>query len=98
MNKYHLTNRATRDLEEIWLFTNETWSEEQADTYYHDLIKAIEEVAGHPMYLDKNYDEILPGLYRHICRKHLIFYHKVDDGIEVVRILHQNMDIYSKFG
>ena len=34
MKQYHLTNKAIEDLNEIWLYTVETWSEKQADTYY----------------------------------------------------------------
>ena len=98
MKNYHLTNKAIEDLEEIWLYTIETWSETQADAYYHDLIEAIQEIAKHPMYLDRNYDEILIGLYCHKCNKHLIFYHLVDGEVEVIRILHERMDIFSKFG
>ena len=58
MKQYHLTNKAIEDLNEIWLYTVETWSEKQADTYYCDLIGAIKVIAQRPMYLDKNYDEI----------------------------------------
>lgn len=97
MKKYHLTNKAVEDLEKIWSYTSENWSESQADVYYRDLIAAIQEIAKRPMYLDRKYDEILFGLYCHKCRKHLIFYHLVDDGIEVIRILHERMDISSKF-
>ena len=97
MKKYHLTNKAIEDLNEIWIYTVDTWSETQADAYYRDLIEEIKEVAKHPKYLDRNYDEILLGLYCHKCQKHLIFYQLVDDGIEILRILHQKMDIYSKF-
>ena len=97
MKQYHLTNKAIEDLNEIWLYTVETWSEKQADTYYCDLIGAIKVIAQRPMYLDKNYDEISIGLYCHKCNKHLIFYHLVDNEVEVVRILYQKMDIYSKF-
>lgn len=97
MKKYHLTNKAVEDLGEIWSYTNDNWSERQADAYYHELISEIREVAKHPACLDKKYDKIFSELYCHKCRKHLIFYHLVDDEVEVVRILHERMDIYSKF-
>ena len=82
MKQYHLTNKAIQDLDEIWIYTVNKWSEKQAK---------------HPTYLDRNYDEIFVGLYCRKCNKHLIFYHLVDNEVEVVRILHQKMDIYSKF-
>ena len=97
MKQDHLTNKAIEDLNEIWIYTVDNWSEKQADVYYRDLIEAIQEIAKHPKYLDRNYDEILVGLYCHKCNKHLIFYHLVDNEVEVIRILHQKMDIYSKF-
>ena len=97
MRKFHLSNKAVEDLDSIWLYTLETWSESQADGYYQDLLSACQYVADHPFYLDKEYSEIMPGLYCHRCRKHLLFYVVVDDSVEIVRILHERMDIESKF-
>lgn len=97
MAKFHLSNKAVEDLDAIWIYTLETWSESQADIYYHDLVSACQYIADHPAFLDMEYAEILPGLYRHRCRKHLIFYILTDDGVEIVRILHERMDIESKF-
>ena len=34
MTKYQITNKAIIDLEDIWNYTFETWSERQADLYY----------------------------------------------------------------
>ena len=31
MKQYHLTNKAIEDLNEIWLYSVETWSEKQSD-------------------------------------------------------------------
>ena len=92
MAKFHLSNEAVEDLDSIWLYTLETWSEDQADFYYHELLKACQDIALHPTYLDKEYKEIMPGLYGHRLYKHLIFYILVEDGVEIVRILHERMD------
>jgi len=97
MAKFHLSNKAVEDLDGIWIYTLETWSEKQADLYYHDLVAACQYVADHPMYLDKEYNEIFSGLFGHRCHKHIIFYFLVDDGVEIERILHERMDIKSKF-
>ena len=96
MAKFHLSNKAVEDLDDIWQYTLETWSESQADTYYYDLVAACQYIAEHPTYLDREYKEILPGLYAHQCHKHLIFYYLVEDDVEVVRILHERMDIPAK--
>jgi toxin ParE1/3/4 len=92
MAKFHLSNKAVDDLDSIWLFTMETWSEEQADHYYHELIIACQEIANHPTCLDREYKKIMPGLFAHHINKHLIFYIQVEDGVEIVRILHERMD------
>ena len=57
MAKFHLSNEAVEDLDSIWLYTLETWSEGQADFYYHELVKACQDIANHPTYLDKEYKE-----------------------------------------
>lgn len=36
---YRISEKAIKDLNEIWLYTLETWSQEQADRYYHLLIE-----------------------------------------------------------
>lgn len=92
MAKFHLSYEAVEDLDSIWLYTLETWSEDQADFYYHELVKSCQKIANRPTYLDKEYHEIMPGLYGHHIYKHLIFYILVEDGVEIVRILHERMD------
>ena len=97
MAKFHLTNKAVEDLDSIWLYTLETWSEDQADFYYRVLVKACQDIADRPTYLDKEYNEIMPGLFGHHIYKHLIFYLLVDDGVEIIRILHERMDFGRHF-
>ena len=44
MKKYHLTKKAFEDLSDIWTYTYDNWSEEQADKYYSILISTIEDI------------------------------------------------------
>ncbi|MCQ2116993.1 MAG: type II toxin-antitoxin system RelE/ParE family toxin [Bacteroidales bacterium] len=98
MAKYHLTKKAVQDLDNIWTYTLNTWSEQQADEYYLSLVNTFAAIANNPCYLDKEYVEIHRGLFRRACRKHLVFYRPVENGdVEIVRILHERMDIASKF-
>ena len=39
MARYKLTNKAVEDLAQIWNYTFNKWSENQADTYYFDVEK-----------------------------------------------------------
>ncbi len=98
MAEYHLTNKSVQDLDAIWAYTLKTWSEKQADEYYSSLVETFASIAKRPCHLDKEYIEIHCGLYRRSCHKHLVFYRLVEnDDIEIVRILHERMDIASNF-
>ena len=73
MTNYHLTNKAVEDLNVIWLYTFDNWSEKQADSYYNDFISAFQDIVEKPTFLDREYSETKQGLYAHHCHKHLIF-------------------------
>ena len=45
MAKYRFTNKAVDDLSDIWNYTFENWSENQADKYYEMLINFCKEIA-----------------------------------------------------
>lgn len=92
--KYKLTKEAVRDLENIWTYSFETWSEEQADRYYNLLIDEIEYVAENPG-TGKDFSHVRAGYFRTRLKSHYVFY-KINSGenlIEIIRILHQRMDI-----
>jgi toxin ParE1/3/4 len=91
---YKITNLASQDLENIWLYTFETWSIEQADRYLNLIIDEIEYVAQKP---DSGFDfsSVRKGYYRSRIKSHFIFY-RIDyknDVVEIIRILHQRMNI-----
>ena len=95
--KYELSKEASRDLENIWLYTYKTWSEEQADRYYNLLLDEIEFVAEKPQ-SGKDQGHIREGYFRTRVKSHYIFYriNLRKNQIEIVRILHQRMDIEAR--
>lgn len=98
MTKYHISNKAVEDLSAIWEYTLETWSESQADIYYRELVNTFKGISERPCFFDKEYVEIQPGLFCRKCKKHLVFYRLDDnDEVEIIRILHERMDIPYKF-
>jgi toxin ParE1/3/4 len=89
---YRISVKATEDLENIWLYTFENWSQDQADRYLNLIFDEIEYVAAHPD-AGKDYGHLRKG-YRCVqVKAHLIFYKKGKASIEIIRILHQRMDI-----
>lgn len=93
MAKYRFTNKALDDLNKIWNYTFETWSERQADKYYEILIENCQEIANNPNSGNK-YDGITEGLLGMKVNRHIIFYRNINDTyIEITRILHVRMDL-----
>ena len=80
------------DLEEIWFYTFQTWSLEQADRYHGLIYKEIEFLAGKPK-SGKDISHIREGYRSCKIKSHYIFYKYSLTEIEIIRILHESMDI-----
>jgi len=92
-NQYQISKQAIEDLDSIWIYTLQKWSKEQADRYYNLIIEEIEFVADNFM-AGKSAEQTRKNYRITKVKSHLIFYRKVDNGIvEIVRVLHQRMDI-----
>ena len=93
MTSYVLSPRARRDLSDIWDYSAERWGVAQADRYVRLIISACEDIAagrvkGHSA------EAIRTGYLRHSIGSHVVFFKmRRRSGIEVVRILHQRMDV-----
>lgn len=96
MSEYIISEKALEDINNIWIYTAENWSVEQADRYYNLIIDEIE-------YIVRNFDMALDiGKFRKSykyskVKSHLIFFKKDKaNEIEVVRVLHERMDIENR--
>jgi toxin ParE1/3/4 len=87
---------AISDLEDIWLYTLETWSTEQADRYHNLLYKEIEFLSSKPT-SGKSMGHLRPDYYSSKVKSHFIFYKFSASELEIIRILHESMDIPNKF-
>ena len=94
---YKISREANHDIENIWIYTFENWSLEQADRYINQIIDEIEYLTEKPE-SGKTYGQIRRGYFRSRINSHFIFY-KINlrlEQIEIIRILHQRMDIESQ--
>ena len=92
MANYRFTNDAVKDLEEIWSYTKQKWSVEQADRYYALIIDEIEFIASNPL-LGRSIDHVKEGYRSTRVKSHVVFYkQQEDDKILIVRIFHQRME------
>jgi toxin ParE1/3/4 len=98
MNKpnYRISQRAIDDLNSIWEYTLHKWSREQADRYYSLILDEIEFISKNYM-IGKSFEHVRKKYRVSRIKSHLIFYRKIDDSlVEIVRILHQRMDVKKK--
>jgi len=95
--KYKISLLVRDDLENIWLYTYENWSIEQADRYLNQIIDEIEYIAQKPDF-GSDFSYIRTGYNRSKVKSHIIFY-RIDpknDFVEIIRVLHQRMDIENR--
>lgn len=95
MPKAELTPRAEADMRDIWRYTAETWSEQQAQRYSDDLFDMMEALALAPQ-RGRPADDLSLGLRKQNCGAHTIFYRPSETGALIVRVLHQRMDHAAK--
>ena len=94
MSRYVLSPAAQADLEQIWDYTYERWSDDQAETYVREIQRAIELVGDNAL-IGRSCEEIRTGYRRHAVGSHTLYYRLVAGGdlVDVVRILHKHMDV-----
>ncbi len=68
---YKISKEAQIDIENIWLYTFETSSIEQADRYFNLIIDEIEFLTQNPN-SGKNFNYIRKGYYRSKVKSHFI--------------------------
>ena len=90
--RLEIREEAYLDLENIWNYTLETWSLKQADKYYNAIIEAIEFLCTEPK-SGKSAEHLRKGYRLFKVNSHLIFYITTDFELDVIRILHSQMDI-----
>ena len=97
MKAFELTKEAKEDLKKIARFTEKRWGRDQRFLYIKQFDDVFHLLAKSPS-VGKKCDYIKKGYRKFPQSSHLIFYR--EDGyikIIVIRILHKNMDVESKF-
>jgi toxin ParE1/3/4 len=96
MSTFRLTHAAKQDLLSIGRYTQKTWGIEQRNRYLAMLDGCFHLLAQEPQ-KGRACDEIRPGYRKYHAGRHLIFYREAERQIEIIRILHDRMDIESHF-
>ena len=89
---YSLTPAARADLESIWDYTATHWGEEQAEDYTRNIQAACEALSKGKM-VSRSADDIRQGYRKVAVGSHVMFFRMQSGGVEIIRILHQSMDV-----
>ncbi len=90
---FHLTNKAKEDLRNIAFYTQKEWEIEQRNFYLKQIDEIFHIIAKAPS-KGRNCDNIRQDYYKKSVGKHIIFYRVISKKeVQIVRILHENMDL-----
>lgn len=92
MAEYRLSGRAEADLAGIADYTIEQFGIEQARRYRDELEKCFQSLAEHPK-LGHGAEHLTPSLRRFEHRSHVVFYVPQENGVLIIRVLHDSMDV-----
>lgn len=91
MADYWLTPQAENDLETIWAYTANHYGVQQANRYLDAFDEAAKHHAKHPDQA-ASLAHVRSGYRRFLVGKHAAFFKTQNEGILIVRLLHQQMD------
>jgi toxin ParE1/3/4 len=91
MNRYKISQLAEQDLEDIWVYLAQN-NQILADRQVANILNRLPMLAQFPD-MGQMRDDLSEQLRSFPVKPYVVFYIKLDDGIEVVRIVHQSRDI-----
>ena len=89
---YALSSAAQSDLESIWDDSLRHWGEAQAETYTRSIRAACEALAKGTS-AGRSAEEIREGYRKVAVGSHVMLFRIRDDAVQIMRILHQSMDV-----
>ena len=96
MCKYIISEKALEDINAIWVYTAQNWSVEQANRYYNLIFDEIEFISNN-FEMAQDFGKLRKSYRYSKIKSHLIFFKKNKfNEIEVIRVLHERMDIENR--
>ncbi|WP_049630152.1 type II toxin-antitoxin system RelE/ParE family toxin [Cellvibrio sp. pealriver] len=96
MTNYRVTPRAKDDLKSIGRYTEQKWGKLQRNKYLKQLEQRFEWLAENPL-LGKSRLELCNGIYSFPQAEHVVFYRCNAGMVEIIGVLHQEMDVLNYF-
>lgn len=95
MNSYKLSYKAEQDLEDIWVYIAQQ-NQLAADKQIAQILNRLPMLAQFPD-MGKTRDNLLQGLKSFPIKPYIVYYSKITEGVEIVRVLHQSRDVEGLF-
>ncbi|MGL4302380.1 MAG: type II toxin-antitoxin system RelE/ParE family toxin [Sphingomonas sp.] len=92
MTSIRVRPKADADLTAIFDYSYRNWGFAQAELYVAQITAMFARIATDPK-LGKPASARHPTLFRQSCGAHFIVFARVAEGVEIIRVLHQRMDI-----
>jgi len=89
MGRFVLAERVRADLIGIWRYSAQRWGDDQAERYIRGIWHTFERIAENP----RRGRSCGAGHFKMLVGAHAVIFRVLDDGIGIVRVLHQAMDI-----
>jgi len=97
MANFILSPAAQADLDNIWNYTTTEWGDAQAERYTRDIEAACIGLATGNQ-ISRSAQDIMPDYRKALIGSHVLFFKVLKDGtIDIIRILHQRMDVSRNF-
>lgn len=97
MITYRLSPAAEADLVGIWDYTAQQWDKDQAARYVVAIRDRLDGIVAGRIPL-RSAADVRPGYFKCAAGSHMIYFTRAgDQTIDVIRILHQNMDTAGLF-
>ena len=99
MPRYRFFPAANARQDQIWRYTVETWGEAQAKKYIRELHHHLQQLADKELYWHRIPrrlsvpTDLASDIFFSRCQKHYIFFRELSDGIGIMSILHESMDL-----
>ncbi|HZL12599.1 MAG TPA: type II toxin-antitoxin system RelE/ParE family toxin [Verrucomicrobiae bacterium] len=90
MKQFRVSDVARSDLDEIWLYIAQD-NLDAADKLIDALVSRFPKLAAMPL-IGRQREELLPRLRSFPVARYVIFYRPIENGIEIVRVLHGARD------
>jgi toxin ParE1/3/4 len=90
MKQFRVSDVARSDLDEIWLYIAQD-NLDAADKFIHAIVSRFPKLAAMSL-IGRQREELSPRLRSFPVSRYVIFYRPIENGIEIVRVLHGARD------